>query len=141
MTPDAVADRLTNFVHRETQVHDGGVDLTLAGVNTFAGPGQVDFGGGELAHATTHELEPVKRDPSDDYAWWHLGAGTYLLEFNESLLGEEPVHLQPRTELVERGVTHPTLLVSDLHAVPLTVPAAGIHLKENARVSTLRPRD
>jgi hypothetical protein len=140
MSPDDLADRIQNLVHRDTQVHDAGVDLTVAAVHTVSGPGQVDFGGGELAEATTHELATAKRDPEDDYGWWNLGGGTYLVEYNESLAGEA-VRLQPRVELVERGVSHPTLQVADLPLVPITVPAAGIQLKENARVSTLVPRD
>jgi hypothetical protein len=140
MSPDDLADRIQNLLHRETQVHAGGVDLTVAAVHTVSGPGQVDFGGGELADATTGPIDPAKRDPDDDYGWWQLGGGTYLVEYNESLTGEA-AQLQPRVELVERGVSHPTLRVDDLPLVPIAVPPAGIQLKENARVSTLVPRD
>ncbi|WP_152041836.1 dCTP deaminase [Salinigranum salinum] len=137
MSPDELADRLDGLVHRDTQVHDGGVDLTVAGVHAVSGPGQVDFGGGELAEATTGPIDPTKRDPDDDYGWWALGGGTYLVEYNESLAGDGFVQLQPRIELVERGVSHPTLHVDALPRIPLTVPTAGLQLKENARVSTL----
>jgi hypothetical protein len=139
MSPDDLAARLDDLVHRETQVHDTGVDLTVAAVHAVAGPGQVDFGGGELADAATHELDPAKRDPDDDYGWWHLGGGTYLVAYNESLTGDEPVQLQPRVDLAERGVSHPTLRVADLPRVPIVVPPAGLRVKENARVSTLVP--
>jgi hypothetical protein len=141
MSPDDLADRLGSLVHRETQVHDRGVDLTVESVHALSGPGQVDFGGGELAAAITGAVDPQKRTPEDDYGWWQLGGGTYLVEYNESLSGDAPVRLQPRVELVERGVSHPTLHVSDLPRVPITVPSAGIKLKENARVSTLVPHD
>ncbi|WP_318569188.1 dCTP deaminase [Salinigranum marinum] len=137
MSPDDLAERIEHLVHRGTQLHDAGVDLTVASVHAVAGPAQVDFGGGELTDATTSALEPTKRDPDDDYGWWRLGGGTYLLGYNESLSGNALAQLQPRVELVERGVSHPTLRVADLPRVPLTVPAAGVHLKENARVSTL----
>jgi hypothetical protein len=140
-SPDDIADRLDDIVHRDTQVHDAGVDLTVAAVHAVSGPAQVDFGGGELTAATTGPIDPVKRDPDDDYGWWRLGGGTYLVEYNESLSGDDPVQLQPRVELVERGISHPTLHVADLPRVPITVPAAGIHLKENARVSTLVATD
>jgi hypothetical protein len=139
MSLDDLADRLADLVHRETQVHDRGVDLTVDTVHALSGPGRVDFGGGELAAANTGTVDPQKRAPADDYGWWQLGGGTYLVEYNESLSGDEPVRLQPRVELVERGVSHPTLRVGDLPRVPLHVPAAGIELKENARVSTLVP--
>ncbi len=139
MSPDDLADRVENLVHRETQVHDAGVDLTVSSVNAVTGPAQVDFGGGELTEVGTSNVEPTKRTADDDYGWWHLGGGTYLVEYNESLSAEQAVQLQPRTALVERGCSHPTLGVSELPAVPLTVPPAGIQLKENARVSTLVP--
>jgi hypothetical protein len=139
MSPDDIADRLTDIIHRDTQVHDDGVDLTVASVHALTGPAQVDFGGGELTDAKTSEIEPSKRTADDDYGWWYLGGGTYLLEYNESLKGDGACHLQPRRELVERGASHPTLRVTTLPRVPLTVPPAGIQVKENARVSTLCP--
>jgi hypothetical protein len=139
MSPDDIADSLTDLVHRDTQVHDDGVDLTVASIHALTGPAQVDFGGGELTDAKTSRIEPSKRTADDDYGWWYLGGGTYLLEYNESLAGDTTCHLQPRGELVERGASHPTLRVTTLPRVPLTVPPAGIQVKENARVSTLCP--
>ncbi|WP_380677503.1 dCTP deaminase [Salinigranum sp. GCM10025319] len=141
MSPDDLADRVDGLVHRETQLHDAGVDLTVASVDAITTPARVDFGGGELTDVGTAPVETTKRSPDDDYGWWNVAGGTYLLEFNESLAGDGPVQLQPRVELVERGVSHPTLRVADLPRVPITVPAAGIQLKENARVSTLVPVD
>jgi len=47
------------------------------------------------------------------------------------------VTLKPRTELLERGATHPTLHVESLPRLPLTVGGAGLKLKANARVSTI----
>jgi hypothetical protein len=138
MTDDA-ATFLEGFVHEETQVRDGAVDLTLATVHRVEEPGAVDFGGDELAAAETSTVDTERRDDADEYGWWDLDAGTYLLGFNETLDAENSTFcLQPRTELVERGATHPTLFVSELPAVPLTVPEPGIALKENARISTLR---
>ena len=67
-----------------------------------------------------------------------MGGGTYLIEYNEQLATDEPLICQPRTELLARGGSHPTLHARELGAMPLSVPAAGLDLKENARVSTLR---
>ena len=125
------------FVHEPTQTEGRGLDLTVAAVEKLTAPGQVDFGGGELAAVETVRLAPEKRDAGDDYGWWHLDAGQYLLAYNETLDAEEPIHLQPRTELLDRGATHPTLRVTELPHVPLSVGGAGIEMKENARVSTL----
>jgi hypothetical protein len=133
-----LVDAVTGIVHEPTQARDdGGVDLTVTAVHEVDRPGRVDFGGGELAPAGLEPHPRVRRNEDDDYGWWHLDAGTYLVEYNESLAGE--ALLQPRTEVVERGAGHPTLRVTDLPTVPLTVGGAGLRLKENARVSTLLP--
>jgi hypothetical protein len=133
----SLADHLTGIVHEPTQTGGAGVDLTVDAVHAVTGPGAIDFGGGELEAAETTALDTVKNDPDDDYGWWTLSPGTYLVEYNESLDTDDPLVLQPRDALVERGASHPTLHVTDLPRVPLSVPEAGLHLKENARVSTL----
>lgn len=132
-----LTDHVDGIVHEPTQVHDAGVDLTVTEVYEIVEPGRVDFGGGELAAAETEPHERTWRNPDDDYQWWHLDSGTYLLEFNENLDAPDPVVCQPRAELCERGAFHPTLHVRHLDRVPLSVGGAGIRLKENARVSTL----
>ena len=134
--PDLV-DAVSGLVHEPTQTEGTGLDLTVAAVHEPTEPGGVDFGGGELAPAGTAELDPAKRDPADDYGWWDLAGGVYLLEYNETLDADAPVSLGPRVELAARGAFHPTLRVRELPRVPLVVPEAGIGLKENARVSTL----
>jgi len=132
-----LVDAVSGLVHEPTQTEGAGLDLTVAAVRAPTAPGQVDFGGGEVAPAETVEITPEKRDPADDYGWWDLEGGVYPLEFNERLDTTTPVTLEPRTELAERGAFHPTLRVTDLPRVPLVVPDAGIQIKENARVSTL----
>jgi len=126
------------IVHEPTQTGGRGLDLTVAAVHEVAAPGSVDFGGGELAAAETMSVEPRKRDEDDDYGWWELDAGQYLLEYNESLADSDLAFtLQTRNELLARGAFHPTLRVTSLPRVPLSVGGSGIELKENARVSTL----
>jgi len=133
-----LVDAVSGLVHEPTQVHDDGrVDLTVAEIYDVRTPGRVDFGGDELETADLAPHERVRRRTSDDYQWWHLSAGTYLLEYNESL--SVAARLQPRTEILERGGSHPTLRVQSLPRVPLTVGGAGLRIKENARMSTLRP--
>ena len=130
-------DVVSGLVHEPTQTEGPGLDLTVAAVHEPTGPGQVDFGGGELESANAVELDPEKHDPDDDYGWWDLGPGVHLLEYNERLDATTPASLEPRVELVERGAFHPTLRVTELPRVPLVVPDAGLRVKENARVSTL----
>ncbi|MFC6756949.1 MULTISPECIES: dCTP deaminase [Haloarcula] len=136
-----LSDYVTDIVHEPTQTQGTGVDLTVAKIYEVVAPGRIDFGGGELEPATTVPHKSEKRDPDDDYEWWSLDAGQYLLEYNESLTGETTVTVQPRTELLERGATHPTLHVEALPRLPLTVGGAGLKLKANARVSTIVAAD
>jgi hypothetical protein len=125
------------IVHEETQVGERGLDLTAAEVYEVDAPGRVDFGGGELADAELSPHERARRNPDDDYQWWHLDGGQYLVEYNESLTGAESIVLQTRDEVLARGAFHPTLSVERLGRVPLSVAPGGIRLKENARISTV----
>jgi len=123
-----LVDAVSGLVHEPTQTEGAGLDLTVGAVHEPTGPGEVDFGGEELEPTGTTVLDPVRREPADDYGWWELDAGT-------------PVRLEPRVELAERGAFHPTLSVTELPRVPLVVPGVGLALKENARVSTLHRRE
>ena len=132
------AQFLDGIVHEPTQGEGRGFDLTVAAVSEIVEPGRVDFGGGELEAAGIESHPTQQRDPGDEYGWWHLDAGQYLLEYNESLTVDDlAVTLQPRAALLERGASHPALRVTALPRVPLAVGGAGLRLKENARVSTL----
>jgi hypothetical protein len=139
MDPSDIAVSVDGLLHEDTQVHEGGVDLTVAEVSVVDGAGRVDFGGGELDPASTAPHPTRRRNPEDDYEWWYLDAGQYLIEYNESLDGG-PFLLQTRSAVLERGASHPTRVVTDLPRMPLSVGGDGIRLKENARVSTLRRR-
>ncbi|MFT4881804.1 MAG: hypothetical protein ACI9CA_000270 [Natronomonas sp.] len=126
------------ILHEPTQTEGRGVDLTAAAVSEVTRPGRVDFGGGELEPAAVEAHPTRKRNGDDDYAWWHLDSGQYLLEYNESVAVEGlTLTVQARDELRARGASHPTLAVTELDRVPLSVGGAGLLLKENARVSTV----
>ncbi|WP_251341835.1 dCTP deaminase [Haloplanus halophilus] len=139
MSDTDLVDAVDGLLHAETQVHDGGVDLTVADVSVVEEPGRVDFGGDELDAARTEPHGTYTRRPDDDYEWWLLDSGTYLIEYNESLSTDRPLRLETREAVLERGATHPTRVVTSLPRMPLSVSEGGLHLKENARVSTLRP--
>jgi len=128
-----------DIVHEPTQTEGRGVDLTVTEVYEVASPGRVDFGGGELEAADLEPHDRVFRDEDDDYQWWHLDAGQYLVEYNESLAlpAGTVATVQTRDALRARGAFHPTLELTALDRVPLSVGGAGIRLKENARVSTV----
>ena len=136
-----LADSVAGLLHEPTQVHERGVDLTVATVHEVTVSGRIDFGGGELDPAGLEELSPSRRNPDDDYGWWDLDGGQYLVTYNETLDADDPLWLQPRDALLERGASHPTLYTADLPGMPLSVGGAGLRMKENARVSTLPARD
>jgi len=128
------------IVHEPTQTEGSGLDLTVSDVYEITEPGRVDFGGGELEPAATEPHPSTKRDPDDDYEWWTLDGGQYLIAYNETLSPPNDVSLvvQTREELLARGAFHPTLHTQKLDRVPLSVGGAGLKLKENARVSTIQ---
>jgi|GEM_PF-113821 hypothetical protein len=134
-----LADSVDNLVYEPVQVHEHGIDLTVGAIYEVAAPGRIDFGGDELAEA---DLEPVpteQESPHDEYGWWHLEGGQYVIQHNEFLTGlEGAAQLQARNELLARGGSHPSMHVRDhLPLLPLSVADGGLRLKENARVSTL----
>jgi len=131
-----------NLVYEPTQTDSPGLDLTVDSISRLSGSGRVDFGGGELGDAETEPVDTEKRDPDDDYGWWTLTEGVYLVEYNETLVAPEDVRfvLQTRREVRTRGAFHPTVHLTDgqsVGPVPLTVSEGGIKIKENARLSTL----
>jgi len=134
-----LASFVDGIVHEPTQTEGQGLDLTVTEIHEVAEPGRVDFGGGELEPAGLEPHDRQYRNEDDDYEWWHLGPGQYLLEYNESLAVPEDAvaTVQTRDAVRARGAFHPTLHVQELGKVPLSVGGAGLRLKENARVSTL----
>jgi hypothetical protein len=68
--------------------------------------------------------------------WVGDDGGGYLIEYDESLRGGEPVVVETREALCRRGAFHPTVQVGSLDVMPLQVGTGGLKLKENARVST-----
>lgn len=133
-----VAEFFDGVVHEPTQAGGEGFDLTVDRVLAVTSPGRIDFGGGELAPAGTDPVETAKRNPDDEYGWWDLDAGQYLLEYNETVASDGlRFTLQPRIELCERCASHPTVTVSHLPRTPLSVAGRGLSIKENARVSTV----
>lgn len=133
----SLSDAVDGIIHEPTQLRDGAVDLTVTECYELTSPGRLDFGGGEFEAAECRPHEKHYRTPEDDYQWWDLDPGRYLLEYNEKLSVDDRVSLQPRTELLELGCLHPTVQVSTLPRMPLQVGGSGLLLKENARVSTL----
>lgn len=135
---------IQNYIHDGKQIDEatGSMVLTVGRIGTLVGRGSLDFGGSEYAPTPTAWQEPVKKNPDDKYGWWHLEPGSYLLEFNESVLlqkGEKAV-LQIWEEAARTGVVHPTeLLLTSREPLStvMSVPKPGVDIKENARISRI----
>ncbi len=136
---NTVCQVIDGIVHQETQERARRVDLTVNSVYELEDSGSLDFGGSEFRAATKEPVEPTKKNPEDDYGWWHLDPGTYFIEYNETIdPGDGVVLLIPLQRLIEAGATHTTQSVTEDEDDLLTlleVGSAGCNLKENCRVS------
>lgn len=139
---DDVARHLDGLVHLDTQRAPTGIDLTVDAVYRTTGPGSLDFGGGEFEEAAREKIAPARQNPDDDYGWWLLDEGAYVVAFNESLRladGQRAV-LRPLERTILAGAHHPVMrLTGDRDPIRtlLTVSDAGCRLKENARLTRI----
>jgi deoxycytidine triphosphate deaminase len=139
---EATAERTEGLIHLDTQRADRGLDLTVDEVQGLTGSGALDFGGSEFEAAPREPVEPKLAHPEDDYGWWELGAGTYLIRYNEALALEEDetALVFPLDRLRQAGASHEAFVVAgrrDPVETLLRVEDAGCRLKENCRVSRL----
>jgi deoxycytidine triphosphate deaminase len=139
---DALAQQLDGLVHLDTQRAPNGLDLTVDTVFRTTGHGQLDFGGGEFQAAPRERIEPVLDDPEDDYGWWTLEKGAYVIQYNESptLEGAQQAVVTPLERTLHAGAHHGSFVLDDgrdpLETL-LVVSRMGCRLKENCRVSRL----
>lgn len=139
---DATASRVRGLVHLDTQRAPKGLDLTVDAVFRTTGHGQLDFGGSECQAAPRERIEPVLDAPEDDYGWWTLEKGAYVVQYNEALSlhdGEQAV-VTPLERTLHAGAHHGSFVLDDgrdpLETL-LVVSRMGCRLKENCRVSRL----
>jgi deoxycytidine triphosphate deaminase len=142
LSADAIAQQLDGLVHLDTQRAPHGIDLTVNAVYRTTGPGQLDFGGGEHTAAPRESLTPVLDDPDDDYAWWTLEQGAYVVEYNEalSLTAGQQARVTPLERTLRAGAHHGAVVIDDDRAplaTLLVVTRMGCRIKENARLSRL----
>lgn len=137
---DRTRSRVEGLLHLDTQRAAVGLDLTVGHVFRLTGPGSLDFGGSELEAAGREAVESELRHEDDDYGWWDLEPGSYVVRYNETLAPEEDetAHVLPLERLLLAGASHAAFLVDgprDPLETLLTVSAAGCSLKENCRIS------
>lgn len=142
LTANDLAQQLDGIVHLDTQRAPEGIDLTVDAVYRTTGHGQLDFGGSEFKVAPHEPLTPVLDDPDDEYGWWTLEQGAYMIQYNESLTLEEGQQaiLYPLERTLRAGAHHGTFVI-DADRDPLesllVVSRMGCRLKENCRLSRL----
>ncbi|MBC7190398.1 dCTP deaminase [Candidatus Aerophobetes bacterium] len=134
--------KIKNLIHKETQVKEKRIYLTVKNVYSLPAGGKIDFSGKELVVGEKKPILPEKASSEEKYGWWHLKQGVYLVEFNETfhLDSGEIALIQPREELLENLSFHPTLLFfpeDKIPLIPLVVGPCGISIKQNARISVL----
>ncbi|WP_263784759.1 deoxycytidine triphosphate deaminase [Salinibacter grassmerensis] len=141
-TANALAAQLDGLVHLDTQRASTGIDLTVGAVFRVTGHGQLDFGGGEFRAVPRKRIEPTLDDPEDDYGWWTLETGAYVVQYNESLRlddGQQAV-VTPLERTLRAGAHHGAFVSEDAQdpiETLLVVSRMGCRLKENCRVSRL----
>jgi deoxycytidine triphosphate deaminase len=139
---DAVANALEGLISRKRQQHHYETDLTAGRIFRVTKRGAVDFGGSEEEPAAREEVEPVKASPDDQYGWWELEGGMYVVSYNEvpSLADTQIAFIQPHERLLRAGGTHASYYfreTRDILEAILVVGNVGVRIKQNARVSKL----
>ncbi len=137
LSGEEIIDLAENITYKDTQISEKSMDLTVKNIYKLENRGEIDFGGGERKDGKTKKVETSKKNPDDDYGWWNLEPGTYLVEYNEELKEERPILLQPLERLTKNSAIHPTKIVGKLEKIPLVVGETGINIKENSRISRI----
>lgn len=142
LSADALCSHVDGLVHADTQRAAVGLDLTVGAVFQLTGAGQLDFGGSEFQPAGRTSIDPQRAHPDDDYGWWNLEVGTYIIRYNETLHLDagQRAEVFPLDRLLQAGASHPACTVhgtQDPLDTLLTVGAHGVRLKENSRISRL----
>ncbi len=140
LSAEDVKERVDGIIHEDTQFADKGIDLTVNKISRVSTPAELDFGGSEEKLGEVEEIAAEKRSAEDDYGWWKLERGVYIIEFNEEVSVEDEIGLiVPLDRLTAGGCFHSPLVIhGGLSGQPvLFVSSPGLNLKENARVSRL----
>ena len=138
---EKLIESVDGLISAKRQIKPHSIDLTVREVYHLKSKGSLDFGGSEYTSSEMEKIEPVKRDPKDEYGWWDLKAGTYLITLNETIEEIDGIGLiSSHPRLLKAGASHPTLVTMEWkhdYILPLIVGENGIDLKENARVSKI----
>jgi len=139
-----IFESVSGIIHKETQLHENHLDVTVSEIFSFTGPGSFDFGGSEFDPAKTERIEPEKNNPEDDYGWWKLTGGNYKAVFNEKIkqLDQATLVISLHKHAKKAGVIANDGFLSDGEdhghlSINFSVPETGCNIKENARIAVL----
>jgi deoxycytidine triphosphate deaminase len=140
LSANKITEYVTDFVHKDTQLHDKRVDLTAHSIYRYNQAGSLDFGGDEFEPADTQTIEIRKNDPDDEYGWWKLGSGCYKAIFNEKIHVEEDmlaiIALHDHARQAGLMANTALLMKGDTSMLTFEISMAGCNIKENARIAT-----
>lgn len=141
---DILKENVKNYIHQGKQFPKDRavVFLTVHHIGELTGTGRLDFGGSEYAEAETPWKDPVKMKKDDQYGWWHLTPGSYLVEFNETVQvpAGSRFYLQSWEKAGRNAAVIPFSVIDSPRAPLfsiLHVGGEGIDIKENARLAEL----
>ena len=141
---DELTNHLASIIHQDTQQHENHFDLTVSTIHELTEAGSLDFGGSEFQPANKRPVETQKKNPDDDYGWWHLSKGMYQATMNEQVKEFEDTiaFVAPHSHVQQAGIIGNTLILSSEEegesiTMNFRVPKAGCNIKENARFAVL----
>jgi len=142
LSGEEISQYVSNIISKKKQVEVNCFHLTVKSIRQFTWQGHLDFGGSECIMAPTEVLRPQKKNEDEEYGWWYLQSGEYLVELNEKITIPEStvVIIQPLERLMMNGASHHALILeesSENIRLMLRVGSPGIALKENSRISKL----
>lgn len=133
--------KIKPVISEKHQMLEGKTILTVGKIYSVS-QSEFDFGGSEYRASSLEEIPPERRNREDEYGWWNLGEGCYVMEFSEGVEipdGKSAV-LQPWAERFPASATHSVRFLKgkvDKLRTVLFVSESGIKIKENARFSEL----
>ncbi|MFC1726292.1 hypothetical protein ACFL4T_11750 [candidate division KSB1 bacterium] len=142
VTGENILKFVSNLISEKKQLYHDRINLTVKSIYEVHTKGQIDFGGSEFNLGSRKELIPVKDKPEDQYGWWDIPQGDYLVIFNEKIdLSEHYIgFLQPMERIIINGTTHESMFIlSNLDKVEVNLRAgkSGLKIKQNSRISSL----
>ena len=130
-----------NLIYPPKQLQEISLDLTVKKIYSLKKQGTLDFGGSEYHPADLELLSPkIEDDPK--YGFWTLSTGSYIVEYNEILFGNEYLAIVfPHQRLLHTGCFHPSFIIDPSRNSQsirglLSVNGQSVRIKENARIST-----